>query len=63
MSGSSVGMQTGVRKARADMTWQQKLTLAVIITVIFSVVFFKVDITISAFLGAALLPLAGVGPN
>ncbi len=58
MSGSSVGMQTGGCEGRPDMTWQQKLTLAVIVAMILSVVFLKVDITISAFLGAAILSLA-----
>ncbi|MGQ0577658.1 MAG: SLC13 family permease [Betaproteobacteria bacterium] len=37
---------------------QQKLTLAVIATLIFAVLAFKVDITIGAFVGAAVLSLA-----
>lgn len=39
-------------------TWQQKLTLAVIAALILSVVVFKVDVTIGAFIGAAVLSLA-----
>lgn len=41
-----------------DFTWQQKLTLAVVAALILSVVFMKVDVTIGAFLGAAVLGLA-----
>jgi di/tricarboxylate transporter len=39
-------------------TWQQKLTLGIIAALILSVVVLKVDITIGAFVGAALLSLA-----
>lgn len=38
-------------------TWQQKLTLAVVAALILSVVFLDVDVTIGAFLGAAVLGL------
>lgn len=40
------------------LNWQQKLTLAVIATLIVTVLAFKVDITIGAFVGAAVLSLA-----
>lgn len=39
-------------------TWQQKLTLGVVAALILSVVFLDVDVTIGAFLGAAVLGLA-----
>lgn len=39
-------------------TWQQKLTLAVVAALILSVVFLDVDVTIGAFLGAAVLGLS-----
>jgi len=41
------------------LDWQQKLTLAVIAALIIAVLAFKVDITIGAFVGAAVLSLAG----
>ncbi len=37
---------------------KQKLTLAVIVALVFSVVAFKIDVTIGAFIGAAVLSLA-----
>ena len=40
------------------LDWQQKLTLAVIAMLIVAVLAFKVDITIGAFVGAAVLSLA-----
>jgi len=40
------------------LDWQQKLTLAVIAALIVAVLAFKVDITIGAFVGAAVLSLA-----
>ncbi|HEV8644237.1 MAG TPA: SLC13 family permease [Burkholderiales bacterium] len=40
------------------LEWQQKLTLAVIAALIVAVLVFKVDITIGAFVGAAVLSLA-----
>jgi di/tricarboxylate transporter len=40
------------------LDWQQKLTLAVIAALIIAVLAFKVDITIGAFVGAAVLSLA-----
>lgn len=46
--------------AQPPLSWQQKLTLAVIGALIVSVLLFKVDITIGAFVGAALLSLARV---
>jgi Na+/H+ antiporter NhaD/arsenite permease-like protein len=40
------------------LTWQQKLTLTLIIALVLCVVLFKIDITIGAFVGAAVLSLA-----
>jgi len=40
------------------MTWQQKLTLAVITALIISVAYFKVDLGMAAFIGAVILTLA-----
>lgn len=42
----------------APLDWQQKLTLGVIGTLIVAVLAFKLDITVGAFAGAALLSLA-----
>ena len=39
------------------MTWQQKFTVAVIVVLIVSVAFFKVDVGMGAFIGAVLLTL------
>ena len=44
--------------AQPPLDWQQKLTLGVIGVLIVAVLFLKVDITIGAFVGAALLSLA-----
>jgi Na+/H+ antiporter NhaD/arsenite permease-like protein len=41
-----------------SLTWQQKLTLALIIALVLSVVLLKIDITIGAFSAAAVLSLA-----
>jgi len=42
----------------APFTWQQQLTLGIIAALIFCVVVLKLDITIGAFVGAAVLSLA-----
>ena len=54
------GTVTLEEDASADqpLDWQQKLTLAVIAALIVAVLAFKVDITIGAFVGAAVLSLA-----
>jgi di/tricarboxylate transporter len=44
--------------ALPPLDWQQKLTLALIGTLILAVLVFKVDITLGAFVGAAILSLA-----
>lgn len=46
------------QRVETGFTWQQKLTLAAIAGLIISVVFFDVDVTIGAFLAAAVLSLA-----
>jgi len=58
LSGTAVALQDDIRETGPSLNWQQKLTLAVIAALILSVVFFNVDITIGAFLGAAVLSLA-----
>lgn len=57
LSGTAVTVENESRETGASLTWQQKLTLVVIAALILSVVFFDVDITIGAFLGAAVLSL------
>jgi Na+/H+ antiporter NhaD/arsenite permease-like protein len=44
--------------AASPLDWQQKLTLCVIGALIIAVLFFKVDITIGAFVGAAVVSVA-----
>jgi di/tricarboxylate transporter len=57
--GGAAGTVTDSGSAvEASFTWQQKLTLAAIAALIVSVVIFKVDVTIGAFLAAAVLSLA-----
>lgn len=58
LSGTVLAVGNDSHETRPSLTWQQKLTLAVIAALIVSVVFFNVDITIGAFLGAAVLSLA-----
>jgi di/tricarboxylate transporter len=48
----------GMEPAQPPLDWQQKLTLGVIGVLIVAVLFLKVDITLGAFVGAALLSLA-----
>jgi di/tricarboxylate transporter len=58
LSGTAVAVEDDSRETGPSLTWQQVLTLVVIAALILSVVFFNVDITIGAFLGAAVLSLA-----
>jgi di/tricarboxylate transporter len=50
----------GLESRQPALAWQQKLTLAVIGALIAAVIVFKADITIGAFVGAAVLSLARV---
>jgi di/tricarboxylate transporter len=58
LSGTAVAVEDDSRETGPSLTWQQVLTLVVIAALILSVVFFNVDITIGAFVGAAVLSLA-----
>jgi len=58
VGGPSVVVPEPDEDAVVGFSWQQKLTLAVIAALILSVLVFKVDVTIGAFLAAAALSLA-----
>ncbi|MGH8759689.1 MAG: SLC13 family permease, partial [Burkholderiales bacterium] len=53
----SVALEEG-RSGEQPLNWQHGLTLAVMATLIVAVLVFKVDITIGAFVGAAMVSLA-----
>jgi len=57
-AGGGVVMVDASEAPQRPLDWQQKLTLAVIGILIAAVLFLKVDITIGAFVGAAILSLA-----
>jgi Na+/H+ antiporter NhaD/arsenite permease-like protein len=56
--GPSVVVTEPIDDVAVGFSWQQKLTLAVIAALILSVLMFNLDVTIGAFLAAAVLSLA-----